>query len=71
MGSGSLWLHPVALGRDAGSSPLWSIRAGSELYQYLSQYPRGSHTSRDTIITEREEWAISVSIDIPRYLGRL
>ena len=28
LGSGALWLHPVALGRDAGSSPLWSVRAG-------------------------------------------
>lgn len=37
MGSGALWLHPIAPGRDVGSSPLWSIRAGpSRTSTYLS-----------------------------------
>ena len=70
MGSGALWLASIALGRDAGLALgcLWSIRAGSELYrylsQYLSQYPRGSHASRATIITERVYRVISVSLGI-------
>ena len=65
MGSGSLWLHPVALGRDAGSSPLWSIRAGSELYQYLSQYLRGSHASRDTVSNARADVSSLALVEIP------
>ena len=36
--SDGLWLVSMALGRDVGSSPLWSIRAGPELYLYSSQF---------------------------------
>ena len=45
---------------------LWYIRAGSELYQYLSQYPRGSHAFRATIIIARGEQSY---LGISRYLG--
>ena len=33
---------------------LWSILVYSELYLYPSQYPRGSHAFRATIITARD-----------------
>lgn len=48
---------------------LWPIRAGSELYQYLSQYPRGSHASRATIIIERDGCQLPSAIEIPIQLG--
>ena len=71
MGSGALWLASIALGMDAGLAlvyPSW-LRAVLNTYQYLSQYPRGSHASWATIIAEWDGIVISVSIDIPRYLG--
>ena len=64
MGSGSLWLASIALGRALGW--LWYIRAGSELYLYSYQYPRGSHAFLATIIIELDGDSY---ISIPRYLG--
>ena len=67
-GSGALWLHPIALGRDAG---LALLRSGlSELACTVPLYisvSREAHASRATIITERDccqsGIAISVSLD--------
>ena len=76
-GSGALWLHPVALGRDAGSS-LALLRSGLPC-RYISapistiSVSREAHASRATIITERDCCQsgidISVSLGISGYLG--
>ena len=52
--------------QGAGLVLVWSIRAGSELYLYSSQYPRGSHASWATIITALDGDSY---LSIPRYLG--
>ena len=66
-GSGALWLAYMALGREWAGSGL--SRAGSELYQYSSQYLGGSQASRATIIIERDccQFGMS-SLGIPGYL---
>ena len=57
LGSAGLWLHPIALGRVAGLALVYPELALSCTSTYLSisvsQYPRGSHASRATIIIER------------------
>ena len=72
-GSGALWLHPVAMGTDRVGSELplgylWVSSGIRAVPSYLYQYPRGSHASRATIITERDccqsGIAISVSLGI-------
>lgn len=53
MGLWLLWLHPVALGRDAGLAlvyPDWLW-----LYLCAYQYPRGSHASWATISNARAD----------------
>lgn len=67
--SGALWLHPIALGKDAGSSPLWSIRAGSEhipvLISVAQRFPRLSGYCLQCA------GLLSVRYGFPRYLGWL
>ena len=66
MGSGSLWLASMALGRELGW--LWSARAGSELIpvliSVLISVSREAHASWATIITE---WAGDSYLSIYRY----
>ena len=67
-GSGSLWLHPVALGRAAGSSPLWSVRAG--LYSTLHiSVSREAHEAWATVSNARADVSSLALVEIPIQLG--
>ena len=68
MGSGALWLASIALDRDAASSLPELAPSCTQYIPVPYQYPRGSHASWATIITERDGDSY---LSIPRYLGWL